>query len=150
MLPEHVFLFLLTFFVYQGFIRVLANVNNFNRHGIRVEFMYEIRNYWIDPAHFDEWIKWFGEKAAPLFRAQWDMVGFWSSNDIPPAYDGAHPEAKGTPANLTWIIRWDDKEQRDNGWKKLGVLDEWKKVLAQRPGGSEWLLHIEAKFAESI
>ena len=112
--------------------------------------MYEIRNYWIDSAHFDEWIKWFGEKAAPLFRAQWDMVGFWSSNDIPPTYGGAHPEAKGTPANLTWIIRWDDKEQRDLGWKNLGVLDEWKKVLAQRPGGSEWLLHIEAKFAESI
>ena len=112
--------------------------------------MYEIRNYWIDPAHFDEWIKWFRMKAAPFFRAQWDIVGFGLSNDIPPSYGGSQPESKGTPANLTWIIRWDDKEQRDEGWKNLRVADEWTKVLAQRPGGSEWLLHIEAKFTNSI
>ena len=112
--------------------------------------IYEIRNYWIDPAHFDEWIAWLREKAAPVFREEWDIVGIWSSSDIPPTYGGSQPEAKGTPTSLTWIIRWDDKKQRDEGWKNLRDVDEWKKVLAMRPGGSEWLLHIEAKFAEAI
>lgn len=112
--------------------------------------MYEIRNYWIDPAHFEEWIKWFGKKAAPVFRSQMDIVGFWPSNDTPPVYSGSRPREDMVPANLTWIIRWMDNEQREKGWKNLRVLEEWKKVLALRPGGSEYLLTTEVKFSEAI
>ena len=37
--------------------------------------IYEIRNYWIDPAHFDEWIAWFREKVTPVFEGGYFMNG---------------------------------------------------------------------------
>lgn len=112
--------------------------------------MYEIRNYWIDHEHFDEWIGWFREHAAPFFRRTMDIVGIYPGLEVQHSYSGSNPRDDIIPANLTWIIRWEDKDQRDKGWMGLRDNEEWQMVLAQRPGGSEYLKMIEAKFAESI
>lgn len=112
--------------------------------------MYEIRNYWIDPEHFEEWMNWFKTYTAPFFRKIMDIVAIYPSNDVPHAYSGFNPREDVTPANLTWILRWDSKEQRDKAWMGLRDNEEWQGILAERPGGAEYLKMIEAKFVDSI
>jgi len=112
--------------------------------------LYEIRNYWYDPAHFEEYKKWATEVGAPFFRNKWDVVGAWLKNDIPAEYGGSLPRDESiTPANMTWIIRWKDKEHRDKGWAELDP-DELEELFSTVPGGTKSYLRTEAKFAEAI
>merc|ERR1711935_1160426 len=68
------------------------------------------------------------------------VVGFWVSlpNEQPsPQYTeagkalGAQPSAC-TPTNVTWVIRWKSKGERDAGWDALRALKEYKEVSALR------------------
>jgi hypothetical protein len=113
--------------------------------------LYEIRNYWYDPDHFEEYIKWGREVAAPYFSSIMDIVGFWSMNDMPPIYGGSQPRDEDmVPANFTWIIRWRDREHRDKLWEEERQSEEWEQVFSTRPGGSEAYLRTEVKFADKI
>ena len=112
--------------------------------------LYEIRNYWYDPAHFEDYKKWSRELAFPYAKSKFDIVGFWLKNDIPPEYDGALPWYENVvPSNVTWVIRWKDKEHRDKGWKDF-LSEEWKRILSSVPGGTQSYLREEVKFAESV
>jgi len=79
-----------------------------------------------------------------------NIVGFWFKNDMPPEYDGSLPRDENVvPANVTWIIRWKDREHRDKVWEEF-QSEEWQRILSTVPGGPESYLRTEAKFAEEI
>jgi hypothetical protein len=113
--------------------------------------LYEIRNYWYDPEHFEEYVKWGKEVTAPYFRSVMDIVGFWYSTDIPHIYGGSLPHDDGmVPANFTWIIRWKDKEEREKVWSEIRGTEEWKKAFSVRPGKQEYYLRQEVKFTKEM
>jgi len=113
--------------------------------------LYEIRNYWYDPDHFEEYKKWARELAFPYVSSMMDVVGFWLKNDMPPEHDGSLPWYENVvPSNITWVIRWKDKEQRDKGWEELIQSEELKRIFSTVPGGMKSYLREEVKFAESI
>ncbi len=113
--------------------------------------MFEIRNYHFEPTKFDEYKKWAETLAVPFIRGKMDVVGFWLNNEMAPEYAGSFPQDEkiGT-ANVTWIIRWQDKSQRDKAWEEFQSNPEWQAIFSQVPGGVESYLRIEAKFATEI
>jgi len=112
--------------------------------------LYEIRNYHYDSNYFEEYKKWCIEEAGPFFRSKWDVVGIWLKKDIPAEFGGSLPRDDTiTPANMTWIIRWKDKEHRDKGWAELDP-DEVEQLFSTVPGGTKSYLRTEVKFAEAI
>ena len=113
--------------------------------------MFEIRNYHFDPAKFDEYKKWAATLAVPFIKTRMDVVGFWVGNDMAPEYGGTAPRDETVrPANVTWIIRWRDKSERDKAWEAFRSNREWRAILAKVPGGRASYFRTEAKFATGI
>ena len=113
--------------------------------------MFEIRNYHFEPTRFDEYKEWARTLAVPYLKGKMDVVGFWAINEMAPVYGGSLPQDETVgPANITWIIRWQDRAQRDKRWEELGSDPAWQAILAQVPGGRESYLRIEEKFATEI
>ena len=80
-----------------------------------------------------------------------EIVGFWVNNDMAPLYGGSLPHDESVrPANVTWIIRWQDRAQRDRAWEELHSDAEWQAIISQAPGGRESYLRTEVKFATEI
>lgn len=107
--------------------------------------IYEIRNYHFDPTLSGEYRTWARELATPHLRAHFDVVGFWVNTDIPPEISGK-PLGELGSANVTWIIRWESKEQRDEQSDAVYSSPEWQEIFAKVPGGRASYLRIEAKF----
>jgi len=113
--------------------------------------LYEIRNYHFDPELFEEYKKWSRELALPYVKTVMDVVGFWVKNDISVEYGGALPKNDDyVPSNVTWVIRWKDKEHREKVFNEFRDLEEWNRIRAKVPGGQKSYFREEAKFAEAI
>jgi len=113
--------------------------------------MFEIRNYHFVPEKIDAYENWAKTLALPYLKSKMDVVGFWINNDLAPEYAGSFPRSDsiGT-ANVTWIIRWQDKSQRDTVWDEIRSGSEWQEIFSKVPGGRENYIRIEAKFATDI
>ena len=113
--------------------------------------MFEIRNYHFEPTRFDEYKKWAEAGPVAYLRGKMEVVGFWVSNEMAPIYGGSLTQDENVrPANITWIIRWQDRAQRDKVWEELHSDPEWDAILSHVPGGRESYLRTEAKFATEI
>ncbi len=112
--------------------------------------LYEIRNYHIKPEKFEEWKKWIRETGLPFIKSKMDLVGFWLKNDMTPEIRSSIEEEALGPSNVTWIVRWQSKEQRDKTWQDFRGSDEWQHIFSMVPGGRDTYLRTEAKFAEAI
>ncbi len=113
--------------------------------------LYEIRNYHFEPTRFDVYKRWAESLAVPYLKDKWEIVGFWVSNEMAPEHGGSLPRDQNVgPANITWIIRWQDRAQRDKAWEEVRSDSEWQEIFSQVPGGSESYLRTEAKFATEI
>ena len=111
--------------------------------------IFEIRNYHFDPARFDAYKEWGEREAVPFLSRELDLVGFWvSAGDDPEIIGRAHDEL-GT-ANVTWIIRWRDREQRNEVLPRLFATPEWEDIFSRVPGGLASYLRIESRFADAI
>ncbi len=112
--------------------------------------MYEIRCYHYDPNQFDAYKVWGEELAVPYLKEHLDLVGFWIDNGIEPELSGADPQPnKHGSANITWIIRWDSKEARDEGHKRVFTSEGWKDLWAKHPDAGGYL-QMEARFADQM
>ena len=112
--------------------------------------MFEIRNYHFEPTRFAEYKIWVETLAGPYLREKMDVVGFWVTNEMAPEYGGSLPHDHNVvPANMTWIIRWQNKSHRDRVWQELLSDPEWQAIFSSslRPEG---YLRTEAKFATEI
>ena len=63
--------------------------------------LYEIRNYNIDPAHFDAYQTWITNHGLPHIRKNMDVVGFWLEGSFASEVNGAPLDKLGSP-NVTW------------------------------------------------
>lgn len=111
--------------------------------------IYEIRNYHFDPERFAEYKTWAKEKALPFLDRELDLVGFWTTGDSPSEVNGAPMDELGS-ANITWIIRWQDRETRDATMAGVFTGDEWDNIFADVPGGMESYHRMESKFTEAL
>ena len=110
--------------------------------------MFEIRNYHYDPTKFDLYKKWAVDEAVPYLKANLDIVGFWMDNGDPPEVSGsAAMDLKLGSANVTWIIRWESMDARNEGFKQVFAGDDWQAVMDKHPDADGYL-QMEAKFAD--
>ncbi len=112
--------------------------------------MFEVRSYHYDPSQFEAYRKWAVEEAVPCLKANLDIVGFWLDSGEPGELTGADPDAnKHGIANVTWILRWDSKEARDEAFKTFFGGDVWQAVWAKHPDPDGYL-QMEARFTEAV
>ncbi len=112
--------------------------------------IYEIRNYYVEPAVLNDYEKWVKEHALPYIRRRLPIAGFWVSTDIPAQVTGAPLDELGS-ANITWVIHWDDLETRN---RVMGEVfgpgaSEWSDITTHHPGRQHYR-RIEAKFARGL
>lgn len=111
--------------------------------------IYEIRNYHFDPARYDEYAEVAKGEYIRYLREHLDIVGFWIESGIPAEVRGAEQDELG-PANVTWVIRWASKEERDEKLPAVLGTPEWREIFAEVPGGGASYLRIESRFMESL
>lgn len=95
--------------------------------------LYEIRDYHYRRDIWDDYKAWAVEAVAVL-KDKMDVVGFWIDTGIDPEVGGTDPvDSPIGHANVTWIIRWKDKADRDEHFWKAIESDEWQAVWAKHP-----------------
>ncbi len=110
--------------------------------------IYEIRNYHFEPTLFEDYKSWARDKALPFLSRELDLVGFWvieGDSEV----TGEPMDAMGS-ANITWIIRWSDRETRDQTMAGVFTGEEWGEIFATVPGGMGSYKRMEAKFTEDL
>lgn len=96
--------------------------------------MIEVRDYHYDPSRLPEYRAWAAE-AGPWLRDRWDVDGFWVRGDEEGELFGADPvPSPHGPANVTWVIRWSDRAERDAAWEALWQDDAWNDLWSRHPG----------------
>lgn len=111
--------------------------------------LYEIRSYHFDPTRFEEYKVWATEEAAPYIKTQMEIVGGWLGNGMEPIYGGSVPWGDDElPVNVTWIIRWESRAQRDQAWEAFWDKPESHDVFSRVPGGFDSYFRTEVRFAE--
>lgn len=111
--------------------------------------IYEIRNYHFNPDLYDEYTEVARGEYLSYLREHLDVVGFFVDSDIPPEVRGAPQDELGS-ANVTWIIRWNSKEERDAKLPEVLGTDEWREIFSEVPGGGSSYLRIESRFVEGL
>ena len=94
--------------------------------------IYEIRDYHYLPEKFEAYKAW-GEEVVPVLKEILDVVGFWVDGGSESEVGGSNPNTPIGYANITWIIRWDSREQRDAEFGKRMSSDQWQAVWAKHP-----------------
>ena len=79
--------------------------------------IFEIRDYHYRADRIDEYREW-AHEAAKVLHDRLDVLGFWVDAGIPARIMGSDPmDLPHGSANVTWVIRWDDMEQREAVWE---------------------------------
>ena len=95
--------------------------------------IYEVRDYHYRTDLFDAYKRW-AEEAVPVLKSKLDIVGFWVDSGIEPEVSGTDPMNPPLgQANITWIIRWESKVQRDERLPEVIASEEWQGVWAKHP-----------------
>jgi hypothetical protein len=112
--------------------------------------LFEIRNYHYDPSKFEAYTRWGKGEAKTFLEAHLDIVGIWFDIGEPPEFGGEDPTPSqhGAP-NVTWIIRWESMEHRNQGHKELSENQEWQEIWSRHPDPNGYL-HMQVTFAEQI
>ena len=111
--------------------------------------IYEVRTYHFDPARFEEYAEVAKGEYIRYLREHLDIAGFWIDSGIPAEVRGAEQDELG-PGNVTWVIRWASKEERDEKLPQVLGTPEWGEIFADVPGGGASYLRIEVRFMESL
>ncbi len=109
----------------------------------------EIRSYHYRSQELSNYRQWARDHALPYLKQQFDLVGFWIDNGEP-AEVLDEPLDKLGPANITWIIQWQDMDQRNGRMQAVFESPEWQKIFEKLPGGFEHYLRREARFCEAL
>ena len=109
----------------------------------------EIRDYTFEAATFEAYKVWAEEKAVPWLKANLDVIDFWIDCGIEAEVSGSNPQVSenGQP-NITWIIRWDSIEERQENFAKIMASPEWKTIWAEHPNEKGYL-QMNARFLKA-
>jgi hypothetical protein len=110
----------------------------------------EIRDYTIEPDWFDAYREWATNHAGPWLLSNLDVIDFWVDDGIEAEVAGSAPSVSpnGQP-NVCWIIRWADKEARDEGYKAFTTNPEWREIWAKHPNPNAYL-QVNVRFMTSV
>jgi hypothetical protein len=111
--------------------------------------IYEFRTYHYSPDKFSTYRQWALDQAVPYFQEVFELEGFWTSLDIDPQVLDEPLDHLGA-ANITWVLRWENMEQRDTKMAEVFQSKEWAGIFERLPGGFEHYLRREARFMESL
>jgi len=112
--------------------------------------IYEIRDYYVEPAAMEQYAKWVQDHALPYIHRNLELVGFWINTDAPVQVTGAPLDEVGA-ATVTWIVRWDDIDTRN---RIMGSVfgpgaSEWAEIAAHHPGRQNYR-RIQARFTRAL
>ncbi len=112
--------------------------------------IYEVRDYHYRPDIIDRYKQW-AREAVVVLRDKLDVVGFWIDEaTFKPEITGRAPvNSPIGAANVTWIIRWDNKEARDATMRTAFTGSAWDAVMAKHPD-PEGYLQISSRFMEAM
>ena len=112
--------------------------------------IYEVRDYHYRTDIFDDYVTW-AELAVVVLKAKLDVVGFWvDKGEFPPEVAGSNPQTSPIgSANVTWIIRWENMEQRNETMKTAFSGDEWDAVMAKHPDPDGYF-QLASRFMEEV
>jgi hypothetical protein len=112
--------------------------------------MYEVRDYHYRPDLIREYRTW-AEAALVVLRAKLDLVGFWIDEGAhPPEIAGSSPvDSPIGAANVTWIIRWKDKAERDATMARAFTGPDWAEVYAKHPDPNGYL-QMSSRFMQEM
>lgn len=112
--------------------------------------IYEVRDYHYRPDLIGAYQKWATEAVAVL-RRHLDVVGFWvDAGDDAPEITGTSPiDSPIGSANVTWVIRWESKADREAGMKRVFAGAEWQDVWSRHPDPNGYR-QISARFMRAL
>lgn len=109
----------------------------------------ELRDYHYRPDRLDEYRLWAVE-AGEFLRNRWDVSGFWIDSGEPGRIFGSDPmDSRHGAPNVSWMIRWDDLEQREAAWDELWEDSEWDEIWSRHPGFDDYL-QLSVRFLEEV
>ena len=110
--------------------------------------IYEVRDYHYRRDLWEQYREWATTHAVPYLLANLDVVGFWLDAGHEPEIRGSDPmDARHGPANVTWIIRWPDRETRDREFPRVMGGSGWQEVWSRHPDPGGYL-QTSARFLE--
>jgi len=69
-----------------------------------------------------------------------DVVGFYIDSGATPEATSSNPERPSIGyANITWIIRWDSKAERDAKFGDIMRSPQWAEVWAKHPDANGYV-----------
>ncbi len=102
--------------------------------------IFEIRDYTIEADWFPAYREWAVRDAVPWLRTNLDLVDFWIDDGMEPELSGSAPvESPNGQPNVCWIIRWPNREVRDEGFKAFVNDPGWQEVWAKHPNPGSYL-----------
>ena len=111
--------------------------------------LYEIRDYHYRTDLFDEYKAW-AEKAVPVLKDALDIVGFWVDTGADPEIRGSNPQESAIgQANVTWIIRWESRAERDEKLPKALDSKAWRDVWSEHPDPGGYV-QLMSRFMEGM
>ena len=109
----------------------------------------EIRDYTIEKEWFDKYKEW-AEIALPWLKKHLDVIDFWVDDGIEAELDGSDPQISphGQP-NVTWIIRYSDKDDRDRQFNAVLENPEWQEIWSKHPNENSYIV-MNARFMKGL
>ncbi|MDA1075124.1 MAG: hypothetical protein O3A63_10245 [Proteobacteria bacterium] len=111
--------------------------------------IYEIRNYYFEPTRLADYRDWIQNRAIGYLKANLDLKGFWINTPEPQQVNGVPMDDLGS-ANITWILGWDNLEERNAKMATVFTGPEWEAIFKHVPGGMQSYLRTEVKFADQM
>jgi hypothetical protein len=111
--------------------------------------IYEVRDYHIAPESLADYTSWAENHGVPHLKQHFDVVGFWVDTGVEPEVRTETTDPLGS-ANVTWIIRWESKAERDAKLGEVFGSPEWSEIFSRLPGGLEIYQRIQSRFLTGI
>jgi len=111
--------------------------------------IYEIRDYHYLPEKFAAYKAW-ADEAVPVLKELLDVTGFYLDAGVEPEATGTGPERPSIGyANITWIIRWPSKAERDEKFGKIMQSPKWTEVWDKHPDADGYVQML-SRFVEEV
>ena len=90
--------------------------------------IYEIRDYTIEKEWLKQYVKWVKEFFLPYAKNKINIIDFWAYDGIEAEVEGKNPVVSPNwQPNITWVAKYNNKQERDDFFASLETDQEWKK-----------------------
>ena len=112
--------------------------------------IYEIRDYTIEKEWLEQYVKWVKEFFLPYAKNKINIIDFWAYDGIEVEVEGKNPVVSPNwQPNITWVVKYNNKQERDDFFASLETDSEWEKVWSNYPNPDAYI-YKNARFFTSI